>query len=192
MRRAAVFLDRDGVINRSLVRDGKPYAPRRLTDFRLLPGVARAVAGLRAAGFMIVVVTNQPDIGNGLVDAATVDAMHARLRAKISVDSLMVCPHRQDAGCACRKPRAGMLRAAARRLKIDPRKSFMVGDRWHDILAGRRFGCYTICLDRGYRESSQIGADATVGSLPAAARHILALIKGDQWGRFGRLAAPGR
>jgi D-glycero-D-manno-heptose 1,7-bisphosphate phosphatase len=179
MGHAAVFLDRDGVINRSAVRGGKPYAPRRLTDFRLLPGVARAVAELRAAGFMIVVATNQPDIGNGLVDIATVEAMHVRLKDKILVDAIMVCPHRQDAGCSCRKPRAGLLRAAARRLKIDPSRSFMVGDRWHDILAGRRFGCYTIRLDRDYKESRQIDADATVRSLPAAARYILALTKGD-------------
>ncbi len=192
MGRAAVFLDRDGVINRALVRAGKPYAPRRLSDFRLLPGVARAIAGLRAAGFIIVVATNQPDIGNGLVDAAIVEAMHARLRKTIPVDAIMVCPHRQDAGCACRKPRAGMLRAAARRLKIDPKKSFMVGDRWHDILAGRRAGCYTIRIDRGYSESRHVNADARVGSLPAAAGHILALAEGEKWRQSGKSVALRR
>lgn len=172
-KRAAVFLDRDGVINRSEIRDGKAYAPRRLADFRLLPGVVGAVNALKSAGFLIVVVTNQPDIGNGLVDPAVVEAMHARLRARLPVDAIEMCAHRQDEGCSCRKPKPGLLRRAARRLAIDLPRSFMVGDRWSDVVAGRMAGCYTVFVNRAYRESAPTAPDAIVSSLPAAARRIL-------------------
>ena len=172
----AVFLDRDGVINASDVRDGKPYAPRTLEAFRLLPGVAKAVSALKDAGLAIVVVTNQPDIGNGLVDAAVVEAMHAKLRRRVAVDEIRVCPHSQSAGCDCRKPQPGLLIAAARDLEIDLSKSFMVGDRRGDIVAGQSVGCYTLFLDRGYAEPRPDSADRTVKSLPEAARIILSLL----------------
>lgn len=171
--RAAVFLDRDGVLNRALVRDGKPFAPRHRRDFRLLPGSAAAVRALQEAGFLVVVVTNQPDIGNGLVDAAEVAAMHERLRARAPVDDIRICPHRQDEGFACRKPRPGLLLAAARQHGIDLARSVMVGDRDSDIAAGRQAGCFTILIARGYREPRHAVPDAVVRSLPAAAALIL-------------------
>lgn len=171
--RRAVFLDRDGVISRSEVRDGKPYAPRRLEDFRLLPGVPKAVAALKRAGFLVVVVTNQPDIGNGLVAASMVQAMHARLRLRVPVDEIRVCPHRQGAGCSCRKPKPGMLRAAAKRWNIDLQNSYMVGDRGSDIVAGKAAGCYTLLINRHYSEPLPSRPDRTVSSLPAAVRIIL-------------------
>jgi D-glycero-D-manno-heptose 1,7-bisphosphate phosphatase len=170
----AVFLDRDGVINRCEVRAGKPYAPRRLEDFRLLPGVAAAVRRLREAGFLVIVVTNQPDIGNGFVAADVVDAMHERLRSRVAVDDIRVCPHRQDEGCRCRKPRPGMLLAAARRWKIDLRASYVVGDRDGDIVAGRTVGCYTLLINRHYSEPRRAAPDRIVRSLPAGVRYILA------------------
>ena len=171
--RRAVFLDRDGVISRSQVRGGKPYAPRRLKDFRLLPGAARAVRDLKHAGFLIIVVTNQPDIGNGLVDSAVVRAMHAKLRARVPVDDIRMCPHRQDAGCACRKPKPGMLLAAAKRWKIDIKNSYIVGDRDGDISAGKAAGCHTVLINRYYSELRRAVPDKNVRSLAAAARFIL-------------------
>src|SRR5262245_66529159 len=114
-RRRAVFLDRDGVLVRAEVREGKSYAPRRLEDFRLLPGTAESVRMLRDHGFPTIVVTNQPDIGNGLVAAEIVDAMHAIMRRKLPLDAIEVCPHRQTDNCACRKPKSGLLLAAAER-----------------------------------------------------------------------------
>jgi D-glycero-D-manno-heptose 1,7-bisphosphate phosphatase len=167
-RARAVFLDRDGVINRAKVRNGKPYAPRRVADFRLLPGAAASIAMLKTAGFLVVVVTNQPDIGNGLVAAPVVEAMHRRLKARTGVDDIRTCPHSQEAGCACRKPKAGMLRAAARRWGIDLRRSYMIGDRTSDIVAGQRAGCYTILVERGYAERPQAAPDARVRSLRQA------------------------
>ncbi len=162
--RPATFLDRDGVLNRAELREGKPHAPRRLE-----------VRALREAGFLIVVVTNQPDIGNGHVDRQVVDAMHARLRRRLPVDAIEVCPHRQTDGCPCRKPQPGMLLAAAERLGIDLRRSFMVGDDPRDIQAGRSAGCYTVLVDRGYPEAKPVEADAVARSFPAAVRRILAV-----------------
>jgi len=174
-RRRAVFLDRDGVVNHAEVRERKPHAPRRLEDFRLLPGTAAAIRSLREAGFLIVVVTNQPDIASGLVTPEIIEAMHSRLRARVPVDAIEVCPHAESDGCRCRKPKPGLLRAAAGRLGIDLRRSFLVGDRWKDIVAGRAVGCYAVFLDRGYGEPTPREADAIVRSLPAAVRRIIAV-----------------
>jgi D-glycero-D-manno-heptose 1,7-bisphosphate phosphatase len=171
--RAAVFLDRDGVIVRAEVRNGKSYAPRRLEDFRLLPGAGESIRALRANGFLTIVVTNQPDIGNGLVDPTVVEEMHAIMRRKLPLDSIEICPHRQTDDCECRKPRAGLLRAAADRFSIDFSSSFMVGDRCSDMVAGRAVGCYTLFVDRGYDRCSDIRPDAVVRSLRQAVQHIL-------------------
>jgi D-glycero-D-manno-heptose 1,7-bisphosphate phosphatase len=172
-RRRAVFLDRDGVLVRAEVRDGKAYAPRRLEDFRLLPGAAESVRMLRDRGFLTIVVTNQPDIGNGFVAAETVEAMHAIMRRKLPLDSIEVCPHRQTDGCACRKPKPGLLHAAAERFSLELSACFMVGDRNSDIVAGGSVGCYTLFLDRGYDRCTDVRPDAVVRSLRQAVQHIL-------------------
>ena len=175
----AVFLDRDGVINRSTVKAGKPYAPRRLSEFRLLPGVPQAVADLKAAGFLVIVVTNQPDVGHGLIARQTLDAMHARLRAKVAVDGIMVCPHKQDAGCTCRKPKPGLIRKAMRQYGIEPSLSYMVGDRGSDVVAGHAAGLYTILIDRGYAETITSAPEFAARSLRKAAMHIIAGAAGE-------------
>lgn len=173
MKRAAVFLDRDGVLNRALVRDGKPYAPRSLSEFRLLPGAAAAVRELKDAGFLAIVVTNQPDIGNRLVDRCTVNAMHERLRQRMPLDDIKVCEHRQNEGCSCRKPAPGMLMEAASDWDIVLADSFMVGDRIGDVVAGRRAGCKTVFVDRGYSEEKGKGWDIRVHNLRAGVAEIL-------------------
>lgn len=171
--RRAVFLDRDGVINRSHVVAGKPYAPRRIEDFRLLPGAAVAIDTLATAGFLVFVVTNQPDIGNRLVAPSVVTAMHERLRRELRIEEVYCCPHRQDENCTCRKPAPGMLLEAAACHHIDLSASFMVGDRSSDMEAGQRAGCDTIFIDRRYAEGLRVRPHVIVRSLPAAARHIL-------------------
>jgi len=169
----AVFVDRDGVLNRSIIREGKPYAPRELHDFRILPGVRCAIANLRTAGFLVVVVTNQPDIGNGLISSSTVERMHEKLRAQIPVDGILICPHRQADGCACRKPKSGMIDEAIIRFGITRAGSYMIGDRNSDILAGLTASLYTIFVDRGYVEPLTAAPHLKVRSLPEAARFIL-------------------
>lgn len=169
--RRAVFLDRDGVLNESEVRGGRPYAPTRLADFRLLPGVPEAVASLRAAGYRAIVVTNQKDVGAGITERAIVDAMHARLEAAVALDAIYVCTCTDE--CACYKPNPGMLLEAAERFDLDLSACIMIGDRWRDVEAGHNAGTRTVFIDRGYDESLRRPADHTVADLPAAARLIL-------------------
>lgn len=166
MSRRAVFLDRDGVLNAAYVRDGVPIPPRSIDEFRVLDGVPEACAALREAGWLLVVVSNQPDIARGQTGAAQVAEINARLRASVSLDEVIICPHEEKDGCTCRKPRDGMLRDAARRWDISLPHSFMVGDRWRDIGAGRRAGCRTILVDRDYEEGCVEQPDYVVRDLP--------------------------
>ena len=169
----AVFLDRDGVLNRSAVRDGHPFAPTSLEEFQLLPGVVEAVSQLRAAGFRLIVVTNQPEVATGKLPRAVLEQMHERLRAWLPLDDIKVCPHLEADACECRKPKPGMLLVAAREQGLDLGRSFMVGDRWRDVSAGRAAGCRTIFVDYGYAESLATPPDFVVTSLLEASRIIL-------------------
>jgi D-glycero-D-manno-heptose 1,7-bisphosphate phosphatase len=171
--RRAVFLDRDGVINRVVRRGGRPYPPSSLAAMELLPGVPEALARLRSAGFRLVVVTNQPDVARGTQQRAVIDAMHGHLATLLPIDEFRVCDHDDADGCSCRKPKAGMLEDAAREGGLSLVSSFMVGDRWRDVEAGRRAGCTTVFIDCGYRERPPDRPDATVRSLPEAADWIL-------------------
>ncbi len=172
-RRRAVFLDRDGVLNQVTLRDGRSYPPAGLEDFRLFDGVAPAVRRLRDAGYAIVVCTNQPDVATGRQSRATVEAMHAKLRAWVPVDDIQVCYHTDDHDCRCRKPRPGMLIAAAESLGIDLAASYMVGDRWRDVEAGQAAGCVSIFIDAGYRERQPQRPFVRVASLVEAVDFIL-------------------
>ena len=169
----AVFLDRDGVINRAFVRGGKPYPPASLAEFELLPGVEGAAAALRAAGFLVVVVTNQPDVATGVQRREVVEAMHDRLRVAGICDDVRACYHTDADACDCRKPKPGMLLEAARDLQIDLPLSYMVGDRWRDVAAGKAAGCTTYFIDCGYRERQPDRPNAVVASLAEAAQEIL-------------------
>ncbi len=169
----AVFLDRDGVLSRSLLRDGKPVAPITVAEFEMLPGVVDAVKQLHAAGFVLVVVTNQPDVRTGVTKLEAVEEMHRRLRDWLPVDDIKVCLHVDADGCDCRKPKPGMLLAAARELRIDLKKSWMVGDRWRDVETGKAAGCKTILVECDYAERKAESPDFTVKSLPEAAEIIL-------------------
>jgi D-glycero-D-manno-heptose 1,7-bisphosphate phosphatase len=170
--RPAVFLDRDGVINRALVRNGRPYAPTTVEDFQILEGVPEAVRRLKAAGFLIVVVTNQPDIATGKQTSALLERMHAVMRAAVEIDAVYVCPHDNLANCACRKPQPGLLLTAAEDRQIALDKSWLIGDRWRDIEAGQAVGCRTIFVNRGYAEPVP-RADYVVADLPDAVPLII-------------------
>ena len=163
--RRAVFLDRDGTLTRSLVRDGKPYAPTKVEDFELLPGVADAINRLHSAGFLLVVVTNQPDVRTGLTKREAVDEMHRRLRQWLPLDDIEACFHVDADNCDCRKPKPGMLLAAAGKLGIDLAASWMVGDRWRDVATGKAAGCKTILIDCGWNERKADAPDFTVKTL---------------------------
>ena len=169
----AVFLDRDGVINRSFVRAGKPYAPVRLEEFEIIPGVAEALQRMRHGGFLNIVVTNQPDIATGKLRSEVLDAMHSRMMNELAIDDIRVCSHVDSDNCACRKPRPGLLLDAARDLGIDLAASYMVGDRWRDIAAGQHAGCKSFFVDCGYHEKRPQKPYVTVKSLTEVANLLL-------------------
>jgi D-glycero-D-manno-heptose 1,7-bisphosphate phosphatase len=169
----AVFLDRDGVLNRAIVRDGRPYPPAGLDELQLIEGAAEACAALRAAGYLLIMVTNQPDVARGKQSLANVIAMNSFVVEKLGLDDAELCAHDDSHQCACRKPEPGMLMRASLRRGIDLGESFLVGDRWRDIEAGRRAGCRTVLIDYGYSERRLHSPDHVALSLPAAARWIL-------------------
>ena len=171
--RRAVFLDRDGVINRAIVRDGKPYAAMSAEELEILPGVPEALQRLRDAGYLNIVVTNQPDVGAGKLERAVVEAMHARLRKELAIDEVKVCYHVEADGCDCRKPKPGMILEAARQHGVDLGESFLVGDRWRDVAAGQRAGCKSFFIDYRYTEKVPDKPYVAVNSLPQAATIIL-------------------
>jgi D-glycero-D-manno-heptose 1,7-bisphosphate phosphatase len=160
------------VLTEAFVRDGVPTPPRTLAEFRVLPGVPEACAALRQAGYALVVVTNQPDIARGTQTRAEVERMHERLRSLLPLDEVVMCPHDDADACPCRKPRPGMLLAAAERLGLDLTRSVSVGDRWRDVEAARRAGVTAIHVDRHYDEPRPVGAQIAVADLPEAAAWI--------------------
>ena len=172
--RRAVFLDRDGVINTPVVRDGKPYAPESVDDLEIIEGVREALASLRNAGFLNIVVTNQPDVAIGKLKVETVEAMHRRLAGELDLDDIKVCYHGDADGCECRKPKPGMLLKAAREFGIDLGRSFLVGDRWRDVAAGQAAGCTSLFINYGYDEKHPEPPYIEVQSLAEASRRILA------------------
>ena len=172
MTRRGVFLDRDGVINRAIVRNGRPHPPSNLSELEILPGVPEALASLRAEGFRLVVVTNQPDVARGTQTREAVEGLHAALRERLPLDEFRVCYHDDADRCACRKPAPGLLLQAAHELELDLASCFMVGDRWRDIEAGRRAGCTTVFVDHGYAEPRPVDFHVRVASLAEASRWI--------------------
>lgn len=176
-RARCVFLDRDGVLNVPLVRDGRPYPPASLDEFRLYEDVPAGCARLKEAGFLLVVVTNQPDVGRGTQTRALADAMNETLKAELPVlDRIEVCFHAGEAHgeiCTCRKPKPGMLLRAAEALQIDLHRSFLVGDRWRDVDCAHAAGCEAIFIARDYAEPLRDTPDAVVNNFSEAVSFIL-------------------
>jgi D-glycero-D-manno-heptose 1,7-bisphosphate phosphatase len=169
----AVFLDRDGVIVVPEFREGRSFAPRTLENFSFYPDAHDCLTRLKRAGYVLVVVTNQPDVGNGLVPAEVVEIMHERLAEQLPVDSIKVCFHDSKMACQCRKPKPGMLLEAANELGIDLDRSIMVGDRASDVEAGSAVGCRTVFIDLGYSEPRPEKPTFVADSLSEAVNWIL-------------------
>jgi len=173
VKKPAVFLDRDGVINRAILRDGRPHPPESLAELKILPGVEEALARLKEAGYGIVVVTNQPDVARGTTPRSLVDSINETLQRALPLDSIRTCFHDSADDCPCRKPKPGMLLAAAEEMDLDLSASYMIGDRWRDMEAGRRAGCRTFFIDYRYNEPRPENQDYVVESLLEAAQIIL-------------------
>ncbi|MFP5384879.1 MAG: D-glycero-alpha-D-manno-heptose-1,7-bisphosphate 7-phosphatase [Bacteriovoracia bacterium] len=164
----AVFLDRDGVLNKTIFRFGKPRAPYTLEEFELLPGVKEGTEILLKHGFLLIVVTNQPDVARGWVSRDAVDEVNKKLRELLQVHDLKACFHTDDDNCNCRKPQPGMLVEAAREWSVDLKKSFMVGDRISDVEAGKAAGCRTILIDDESEKDSLLPDYRASGLLEAS------------------------
>jgi D-glycero-D-manno-heptose 1,7-bisphosphate phosphatase len=163
--RKAVFLDRDGVINRPIVRDGRPYPPRDLSEFAWMDGVHETLRSLHARGFMLLVFTNQPDVARGTQTREQVEELHSLVLRELPVTRIYSCFHDDGDDCACRKPKPGMIFQARDEYGIDLHGSWVVGDRWRDIEAGRAAGCRTVYVRHGYTETPAEGYDHVVTGL---------------------------
>ena len=173
----AAFLDRDGVINRTLVDAGVPRPPSSLADLEILPRVPEALALLAGHGLRLIVVTNQPDVARGVQTRERVEEIHAGLLQRLPLNAVLTCYHDAADGCACRKPRPGLMHDAAKAYGIDLSRSFMVGDRWRDIEAGRAAGCLTLLVDAPYNRGRTGNPHYVVPDLLEAARIITRLIE---------------
>lgn len=174
MKNKAVFLDRDGVLNQAVVRNGKPHPPANAAELVLAPNAKLALRELKAQGFLLLVVTNQPDVAKGITTRVAVDEINRKLASELPVDDVFVCYHQDSDRCDCRKPKPGMILESARKHNVDLTESFMVGDRWRDVEAGQNAGCRTVFIDGGYEEQQPVRpADATVHSLKQVADWIL-------------------
>ena len=151
----AVFLDRDGVINQVILKEGIPCSPKTIKELVLNDGIADFLAQTRKAGFLNIVFTNQPDIARGLMDSKNLQVMNDFLRKNLAIDDIYLCPHDDADNCLCRKPKAGMLIEAARKWDIDLDSSFVIGDQRKDAQAGRDAGCITILLDFPYNKNAE-------------------------------------
>lgn len=174
--RPAVFLDRDGTLNRQIVRDGKPFPPDTVDQFELFEDVPEGCKALAKAGYVLVVATNQPDVGRGTQSADVVHAMHERLQKLVpEITRVEVCfdPGRGEQSNR-RKPEPGMLIDATAALNLDLSRSWMIGDRWRDVDCGKRAGVKTAFIDFGYTEDLREQPDVTVRSFAEAVQAILA------------------
>jgi D-glycero-D-manno-heptose 1,7-bisphosphate phosphatase len=173
MKSRAIFLDRDGVLNRPVIRDGKSYPPARVEDLEIYEGLCDQLQRLKDRGFVLIVVTNQPDVARGTTSRETVEGINSAIAREIpAIDRFLVCFHDTGDGCECRKPRPGMLLAGAADLDVDLGRSYMVGDRRSDVEAGIAAGSRTIFIDRAYREAPPIHYDHRASSTLEALRII--------------------
>jgi len=176
-----VFLDRDGVLNRAVFHGDLQGSPRSLDDLEIMPDAAAALASLTGAGFLLICITNQPEVPRGQLRQQALDDINAAVRAALPLDDLLVCAHQDSDGCDCRKPRPGLLIQGARKHGIDLGTSFMVGDRWRDVEAGAAAGCRTVLLETDYENRAPaVAPDALVQSLAEAVGWILRQTAGNQ------------
>ncbi|MCI0419668.1 MAG: HAD family hydrolase [Acidobacteria bacterium] len=171
--RRAFCLDRDGVINAVVTCEGRLTSPRTDEEFQILPRVSEAIRQMQSAGFLVIVVTNQPEISRGLVERETVDRFHSRIRSELAIDDIRVCYHDTEDRCSCRKPEPGLLVASAKQWNIRLGQSFLVGDREKDIEAGRRAGCTTMLIRAPYNQGPAATPDFLVESLDHAVKIAL-------------------
>lgn len=168
----ALFLDRDGIINEPIIKNGRPFSPSRLAEVRIIPDVKAALMQFRKFSYLPVVVTNQPEVARGSVSLIEVERIHTYLSKELEIDNIYTCFHDDIDACGCRKPNPGLLFLAAKELNVNLKHSLMVGDRWKDIEAGQKAGCQCYFLDYSYQEKVPSEPFTRVSSLSEVLRYI--------------------
>lgn len=163
--RRAVFLDRDGVINKVIVKNDLPFSPPTFEQLEILPGVKESVSILHNLNFLCLVVTNQPDVSRGKIKKEIVIKMNNYLKNELKLDDFFICYHDDKDKCECRKPKSGLLFEAAKKWNVNIKKSYMIGDRWKDVEAGKSAGCKTIFLDCKYKDTKTVESNFITDSL---------------------------
>ena len=169
----AVFLDRDGVIVVPEFKNGRSYAPKTLKDFRFYKNTLKSITKLKESGFLVIIVTNQPDVGKKIVKKEIVEQMHKIITKKFNVDDIEVCYHTQKDNCKRRKPKPGMILDSQKKWKIDLQKSYLVGDRKGDIDAAKSVGVSSIFIDHNYTENKPIDFIYKTDNLMSAVEFIV-------------------
>ena len=168
-----VFLDRDGVINKPIIIDDKPYSPRNRNEFELFPNIGKYLKKISSLNFFTIIITNQPDIRTKHIDEKLLNEFHNIIRSKMPITDIYVCKHIASDNCYCRKPNPGLILTAAKKYKINLKKSYFIGDRWKDIDAANKAGCYSIFIDYGYKEKLKTNPKNNVKSVKQAFDIIL-------------------
>ena len=165
----AIFLDRDGVINNIIISKGLPLSPSKFEEFKILPGVRESISKLKELNFYCILVTNQPDVSRGKIKKETVVKMNEYVKSELGLNDVFVCFHDDKDNCQCRKPKPGLILNASYKWNVDLKNSYMIGDRWKDIEAGRLAGCKTILIKSNYVEEIKTKPDFELDSLLSAA-----------------------
>ena len=171
-KRIAVFLDRDGTLNKAYIEKGLPISPSTFDKLKLLPGVKRSIGKLKKLNFLCILITNQPNVSRGKIKKEIVKKMNNFIKKEIKLDDIFVCYHDDKHNCSCRKPKAGLIIKASKKWGIDAKKSYMIGDRWKDIYAGKKVGCKTIFINNNYKNDKRVKADLSFNSLSKAVNKI--------------------
>jgi len=177
MKNKAIFLDRDGVINKIIMRNGKPSSPWKLKEFEILPDVKECLVAFKKMGFLNIIFTSQPDISRGFLQIEDLEKMHEIIDKTLLVDEIRFCPHDDKDNCSCRKPKPGLILEAVQKWSIDLRESYVIGDTWKDIGAGKAVGCKTFLLRREYNKGFQKDYDFEVSNLKKTVEIIKKLNK---------------
>lgn len=140
----AIFLDRDGVINRKVPE--KDFV-KNVDELIYLPKVKQIIGMVKKKGYLVIIVSNQSGINRGIIKKENIEKINEKLRKELKIDAIYYCPHLPDENCACRKPKTGLIEKAAKDFDIDVKNSLLIGDNDFDIAAGNAAGCKTIMVD---------------------------------------------
>tara|TARA_Y100000996_G_C22342075_1_gene569100 strand:+ start:206 stop:739 length:534 start_codon:yes stop_codon:yes gene_type:complete len=148
----AFFFDRDGILNKVILKKNKPYSPRYPKQVVKNYEILKLIKLLKKKKFKKIIITNQPDIKTGKLTKHSLRTINNDIKLFFSIDDIFVCTHNKFDKCHCRKPKIGMIKLAEKKWNLDLKKSYLIGDRWKDIDAGNKAGCKTIYIDYNYDE----------------------------------------